>query len=482
MAAQTTLPSGPTTIVVAGPNGSLPYTPAGMEDLWPAISGLLAHQWAHNVNEASVQAQQRGALRDGCYLMPSPYPGHDSGDVCSRSWSHESQFFYEFCSGTDERYLWISGQLDRGYKLETLWFPGRNVAVTNFAPSVNPDFLDRFRRMLAFAPVKPVWEAAPIAIPRVVVTGFQHLMHVLWNELPALDRMAALPLPDKVSIGVLCQPFGPTVALFPELQPAIQVIRLEDVATLNATNGLVLGLGSWSITPGTQHRVRRVAAEQAGPAVIAARDAFKASHHPIFWLSVKPPKRTMSDQAQTLATLMQALRADYPNAGFILDGASRPWDFPASSNYPPWFHDVFTKAVAGSAEIMGAVKALLDPDLHPHLVTLNDISACDEVVWGEAASFYICHGGTMQNKIGWVHQTPGFIHSNRTFMASFRTMPEPVTDGPPCFYMSPELIIDDDPANYSALELSRKDQDYSFVSNMAFLAEIRETLTKVTLR
>ena len=81
----------------------------------------------------------------------------------------------------------------------------------------------------------------------------------------------------------------------------------------------------------------------------------------------------------------------------------------------------------------------------------------------------------MQNKIGWIHRVPGFIHSNRTFLRFNRVM-SPVPDGPACFYASDELIVDDDPANYSALELARKDQDYSFTSVAALIGEIRNAV------
>ena len=480
MAIPTASPAAPTEFYALQPDGTLPPAPAGMEDVWPKVHAMLVHHRALMADEAAVQAQQRGMIRDGCFLMPSPYPGQ-ADDECTRSWLHEYQLFYEFCSGTGQRYLWVSGQLDRGYALDTIWFPGRNVAVTGFPPSADAGRLGRFRDMLTLTPPKPVWATPADTIPRIVVTGFQHLMHMLWNQLPALDRLAESPLPDSLRIAVQCEPFGPTTSLFPELAHATKPSRLEDVPALNAQYGLVIGLGSWTITPGTQARVRRVAAEQAGPEIAARRDAFKARHHPVFWLSVKPPKRTMSNQAETLAALITALRADYPSAGFIVDGASLPQDFPANGNYPPWFHDVMSSATTGSAEIIAGVLNRLSPEVIDHVVTLNGVSVCEEIVWGEATSFYICHGGTMQNKIGWVHAVPGFIHSNRTFLALFRMMPAPVTLGPPCYYASDAVLIDDDPARYSAHELARKDQDYTFTSIGQVIAEIRTAIAQAGL-
>jgi hypothetical protein len=467
--------TAPCDIFVLAPDGTLPPAPANMADIWPKIRELLLQARRLMNDEAAVQSQQHGLIRDGCFLMPSPYPGLPD-DMCVRSWFHEYQFYYELGSGPEPRYLWITGQLDRGYAMDTIWFPSRNVAVTAFAPSMEAGRLARFREMLANSIPKPVWAAPPHAIPRIAVVGFQHLMHMMWNELPALDRLVGTSLPDAFKIAVQCEPFGPTTALFPELASVIRPVRYDQLPVENSRHGLVLGLGSWTITPATQDRVRRVAAEQTDGAVLERRDRFKASHHPVFWLSVKPPKRTMSDQAETLAALIVALRADYPDSGFILDGASLPWDLAGNSNYPSWFHEVSDRAVTGSAAIIADVLARIASGLHAHVITLNDISACEEVVWGEAASFYICHGGTMQNKIGWIHRVPGYIHSNRTFLRFARMMPPPVPNGPPCFYAPDALIVDDDPANYSALELARKDQNYRFTSVAALIAEVRQAV------
>lgn len=446
--------------------------PPGLEDVWSRIHDLLAHLRAVREDEAAVQAQQRGMIRDGCFLMPSPF-AHRVEDLCSRSWFHEYQFYYQFEAAPQESYFWITGLLSRGYSLDTIWFPARRIAVTNFPSGIDCDRLARFEELLTRLPRKPAWNAPQVNVPRVAMVGFQHLMHMLWNELPALDRLVGMALPDIFGIAVQCEPFGPTRELFPELAARVRSVRYEDAPEENANHGLVLGLGSWTITRGTQERIRRLAPNYVSPEVLAVRDRFKADHDPVFWFSVKPPKRTMSDQAEILASLIDALCGDYPNAGFILDGASLPWDFPSNTNYPGWFHSVSDSAVRGSATIIAAILEGLQTALRDHIVSLNGISACEETIWGEAATFYVCHGGTMQHKIGWLHSVPGFIHSNRNFLRLFRQMPAPVIDGPACYYASESLIIDDDPTLYSEHELARKDQNYSFASLSQLLEEIR---------
>lgn len=468
----------PTCLIFAHQQGPASAAAApGLEDIWPQLHALLSHQRIARLDEEAMQAQQRGMVRDGCFLMPSPFLGR-SGDLCCRSWSHEFQFYYEFDAGSNGTYFWISGLLDRGFSLDAIWFPDRHIAVSTYPTQLDAARLERFRQMLAGEPAKPAWSAPWIDVPRTAVVGFQHFMHMLWNELPALDRLADAGLPGTAQPGTFAiaikhEPFGPMRELFPELAPWMQTLQHEDVPGWNAAHGLVLGLGSWSITPGTQDRVMRLATRHTGVETLNWQAAFRAAHGPVFWLSVKPPKRTPLDQPAMLAGLIQALRVEHPNAGFILDGASLPWDFPANTNYPPWFHIVSHTAVTASTVIISMVLAMLSSETREHIVSLNGISACEEATWGGLATFYVCHGGTMQNKIGWLHRIPGFIHSNLTFLGFARTMPPPVLNGPACYYASDRLIVDDDPSNYSSHDLARKDQNYSFASLGLFVEEVR---------
>ncbi len=470
--------TAPTCRIVAFQPGAVPAAPVpGLEDIWLRLHDLLTHLRLTRLDEGAVQSQQRGMIRDGCFLMPSPFADR-LADLCCRSWSHEFQFYYEFDAGPHGTYFWISSMLDRGFSLDAAWFPSRQVAVTNYPSQLDAGRLERFSQVLAQAPFKPAWPAPWINVPRSAVVGFQHFMHMLWNELPALDRLAGAGLPGTAppstfSIAVRHEPFGPMHELFPELAPWMQALRHEDVPAWNAAHGLVLGLGSWSITPGTQDRVLRVAAHHASAAALARQAAFKEAHDPVFWLSVKPPKRTLSDQPAMLAGLIRALRTEHPKAGIILDGASIPWDFPANTNYPSWFHAMSHTAVTGSAVIISMILALLDPATRTHVVALNGLTACEEATWGGLATFYVCHGGTMQNKIGWLHRVPGFIHSNLTFLSFARMMPPPIPGGPTCHYASDRLIVDDDPSRYLPHDLARKDQNYSFMSLDLLVEEVR---------
>ncbi len=445
--------------------------PPGLEDIWSCTHKLLGHLHFLRSNERSLQAQQYGMIRDGCLLLPSVFPGRVH-DLCSRSWFHESYFYYLFEASEHESYFWISGVFARGYSLDTIWFPGRRLAVTINPLGVDCARLARFDEMLTRTPAKPIRSRPWTNASRTAVVSSPHLMHMLWNELPALERLTDVMLPDKFNVAVLFEPFGPMKELFPEFADRIKALRHKDILHENAQNGLVLGLGAWTVTNTTQRRLHKIAARHTQQEKVKQRDLFKKQHYPIFWLSVKPPKRTLSNQSLVLASVINALQARYPQAGFILDGACHPFDFPANENYAPWFHNVLKVAFDNSKEIITAIIKQLRPATRKNVIFLNGVSACEEITWGAAATFYICHGGTMQNKIGWIHRIPGFVHSNRNFLESFRRMPVPVEDGPACYFPSEDLIVDDNISNYSVEELARKDQNYKISSVTKFSDQI----------
>lgn len=452
-------------------------SPPGCNDFWIRIRILMLYAADLSKDEERVQIQQHGMIRDGFFVMPSIYSDRES-DQCNRSWFHEYRFYYEFETNSQDRYFWITGQLDCGYSLQTIWFPEKKIVFTNYYLGVDVNRLIRFKTHLQESVQKIFHTEHLNNVPRLAIVGYQHMLHTLWNELPALDLLSETELPSCFKIAVQHEPFGPIRRLFPELSASIYAIRYEDIPHQNSVRGLVFGLGSWTITHSTQKRILDLAEEISSKEVILRIKLFEHTHSPIFWISVKPPQRTISEQPQALAALITHLKASFPAAGFIINGVSFPWDFPINTNYPPWFHDYITTALDKSKEIIECLLRHLQNNNFNDIVILNGISACEEAAWGKVASFYICHGGSMQNKIGWLHDTPGFIHSNRPFIEANRSMPVPVFDGPACYYASDELIVDDDQSKYSTHEITRKDQNYSFSSLSRFIDEVTCAIRK----
>ena len=109
-----------------------------------ALKAILRH--LGSIGEGNLLDQQVATLSNREFLLPSPY-SNDRIDRCSSSFFFEYRFYFLFCSESNSDYLWISGLLDRGYRLDTLWMPNRNLAYSNypsqFPHSLPPEYLLR---------------------------------------------------------------------------------------------------------------------------------------------------------------------------------------------------------------------------------------------------------------------------------------------------------------------------------------------------
>lgn len=457
--------------------GALSSSAPGLEDIWPRLYGILSHFQKMRLNELAVQEQQLGMVRDGGFLMPSPFQD-TVGDLCRHSWFFEDRYFYRFSPQAHEEYFWVSGSIGRGYSLDSIWFPQRGIAVTLYKAGIEltPGCLDRFQNhKLAKENIDS--DIAMINAFRCAVIGFPHMTHMLWNVMPALDQLSDMKIPESFKLAVLFEPFGPIEELFPSFAGHLEHIQSNELPKLNKKYEFLVGLGSWFITRRVQDRIRSVLINYVDAEVRSKCQVFRELHETIFWISIKPPKRTIIDQCNMIAGLMHALRQRYQKAGFILDGVSLPWDFMTNTNYPSWSKAGLDRASVNSEEITRNIIELIEPQLRPHVITLNGVPISEEIAWAELATFYIAHGGSMQNKIGWLRSIPGYVHSNKKFLKFCRNF---VERGGEMILASEELIVDDDPSSYSPQEMERKDQNYAFRSLEMLVEEVSAAYEKST--
>lgn len=444
------------------------------DDIWDGLWKLLRHWKQLNRDEMNVRAQQHGIIRDGCFLMPSPFGQRP--DRCSESFLFNHRVFYKFQG--QEEYFWITSLLDRGYALASLYFPARHTAVSLYPGSLTPSMLNAFDRMRREV-VKPRSDRDISDGTRTVVIGFPHFMHMLWNELPAVEAVLGTAIESKIDFIVTYQPFGPMVEIFPELRGRVAVMHSDESRVINHKR-MIVAIGSRRITKSLQRRILSVAARNALPSHLEASAAFRDTHRPIFWISIKPPKRTPEHQAQVLSEIIYGIKARYPGAGILLNGVSYPWDFPANTNYGPGFEREIGLASTNTSKILDEILTLLPDKIQRDTRIIHNISVCDEIVWGSVADYYFSHGGTMQNKIGWIHNIPGIMHSNSKFVQAFGWGEPYVVDGPTLFSVPSDLIIDDSTDSYSQMEIERKDMNYRFRSVFDVLDEIIRTYESVS--
>jgi hypothetical protein len=431
-----------------------------LADIWHRLRPLMLHMQHFNEDEATIREHQHGIIRDGCFLLPSPFA--HAADMCRESYFHAHRFCYLFAHG-EEEYFWITKDLHGAFALATMYFPRRRIAVTIDSGPLREEelrALDEIRSRTA----KPERGSVPADGKRVVVTGFPHYMHTLWNELPALERAASAGLGSRIVLAALYQPLGPLTEHFPELATDARLILVDEVQEINEEYSLLVGLGSLAITQAAQQRVRAVAARHAGAAVVEERDHFRRNHDPVFWLSIKPPGRTCLRQSEVMARLIMGVNQEYPSAGFILNGTSLPWDAESNPNYPAGFSDGVEQASRFCVEVIEEILMRLPLQVRGSVRAVSGVSVCDEIVWGGAADFYFCHGGTMHNKIAWLHPIPGMIHTPRPFRNLFEHQGRVVEEGAPCYFVASHLICETEPEPYTSFGLQRTDVNYYFTS------------------
>ena len=438
---------------------------------WAYLAPVLASLRENNADESRVLAMQQQILKTRDLSVASVFhPGHDR---CTRSFYHPPHIFYEFDG--EESYFWITSQLDRCYSLSVVYFPKWQLALSLYPYTIDETRLETFEQMRPTLNQDPAARPA-FAAPSQVVVGHPHMMHTLWNELPALDRTIAAGLAAEFDVASTYQPLGPLDRLFPELQGRVTVQTMGRLQARNDEIGSFTMLGAWSIPATTQLRVIAVARSLTDRSTQRAQARFRRRHFPIIWLSVKPPDRGVADQAVTLAAIIEAIIARYPQAGLLIGGVSSPWDYAENPDYIGWFSAMLDAASSRTRSIIADLFTALPKQLHRAVRVVTDVAVTEEIGWAALSDFYFCHGGSMQNKIGWLHRIPGMMHSNRKFMQVARSMIPPLEAPAPVHYLPDELLLDDDPAGYSALQLARKDQNYRFTSIDAVIGHILEAI------
>jgi hypothetical protein len=153
---------------------------------------------------------------------------------------------------------------------------------------------------------------------------------------------------------------------------------------------------------------------------------------PVIWLSVRLDARTPDNQQELLLSLVTRITADYPAAGFILDGFSYPDDF-GSAIYqqggeagecrsvgtdPGLDGDSLSSAMTEREKEISAfireLQANLEERLPNTIVNTSGMSLANSIFLALAANYYVCHAGTLQHKIAWIYNIDGIVHSNTT--------------------------------------------------------------------
>ncbi len=367
--------------------------------------------------EDCLPAYQVRILESGQLSIISP---QDGKPVCNTDslYLPGNKIAYRFESHGLAFWL-ITGDIQFGYPLTWLLSPCHRLlirlaeGVTGSFAGIDP--LDYWMKAIDLTLADRGFRetSAEASNPVIITLGHRNFAHHLWNELSGLDAwLAQCPegFDRPVILVPLREPLGCLEELFPE--SAHLDIRRADVSpkAINRIPGCRVPIGSRKISTRVRERVDAYLARVSGPVSRRIEQDFIQRHHPVFWLSVRDHDRTCQNQEAFLAALASALLQAHPHSGILLDGfafASDEADFDTLL--------VSERRAIQVAETIERLKLRIGglgaPEHMQRLCSVSGIGLLDNLHLARFADYYVCHAGTLQHKLGWLHLKPGMMHT-----------------------------------------------------------------------
>jgi hypothetical protein len=258
-----------------------------------------------------------------------------------------------------------------------------------------------------------------------MMIGHENFAHHLWNELSALEEWVAGASDEaiaRLTIVPKYEPLGPLDEIFPRLKKA-QFFRasLENQNSFLQSARLIVRPSSRIVS----RRVRKRIVEYCG-------DAPTAHARPRVWISVRTGSRTPDNQVEFIVAAIGKILDTYPDAEFLLDGFS----FPVGSDRDirlANFHEAF-KARSSECdgvieEILRETHRILGSSKSARISSASGTAITDAIAVAGTCHYYICHSGTLQHKVGWLHDIPGVIHGPDNLHSSRLWHARQVEDG-----------------------------------------------------
>ena len=260
----------------------------------------------------------------------------------------------------------------------------------------------------------------------VVLIGHPNFAHNLWNELAALHAYAKARRDTAavLELKTIYEPLAPIECFTGNLP--VSVSRLMSFeALVGLQKSIVTRLGSTQIPVGLRQQVGSLLGGRRDRELTDDWAASLRDCGPVIWLSARLDARTLDNQTDFLTSLITRIAVQYPQAGFILDGFSFANDFDseiyqqdaAGDSQEARYRGGFLASADKSREqdvtaYVTELQNILGGHLPNPVINVSGMNLTDAIYLAGMAHYYVCHAGTLQHKIAWLHNTPGIVHSN----------------------------------------------------------------------
>ena len=399
------------------------------------------------IAERAIRDYQDEVLRGGSFSVRSPISGRvvqPSGCVVLPA----GQIGYRV-EDAEEPFWLLAGEPGIGYPLSAAWFPTRG-ALLGLLPSGERRQPPPPNARLALVRIKDVWAAAPDEQRSrerspVLVIGHQNFAHHLWNELAGMERwLNRVPraAADELTVLPLYEPLGPVEEILPAMSGAtVARDRHAAGALVGASRSLATRIGSTLVTTNVRDAVTRFAREHTRREVLETFSVIEGAA-PCFWVTVRLGSRTCDNQQDFLTELIRRIEAEFPDGVVLIDGFSFPADYDSGKYENLRFS--FEQLAADVACFIDDLIQNLNQSNTNRLVNVSGLVLPEAITLAAMADYYVAHSGTIQHKIAWLHNTPGYIHSCQAAIrpGAQRWYAKQVEDGVPPS-VAPRDIIED---------------------------------------
>ena len=324
----------------------------------------------------------------------------------------------------------IAGYVGLGYPIHSLTITGENSSRYPLIRDAKPKRVSQFREFRGLKTLRLDETEPPTEKRAILRIGHENFAHHLRNELSALEEWLHTATPEqlaRISISASDEPIGPLGDVFPQLAGCEIVSDISDDASgVTADNPISVRVGSRLVTERLRQRVRDYAERHAQAVATHPARHLLATAWPRIWISTRTGWRTAANfDALFLALVPRVFRA-YPRAAMFMDGFSFPlgfFDDPRTADRRDSFVSRATETEVVITELKSKVKEQFGTELADRICSISGIDLMSAIALGAACDYYICHFGTLQHKIGWIHDIPGMMHgpsSSRTDGFSLR--------------------------------------------------------------
>jgi len=243
---------------------------------------------------------------------------------------------------------------------------------------------------------------------KCIIVENNHFAHHIWNELSAIERIINKKLDNFIdTIFVLAQPLGGLKDIFKEISNKVKVIDKTNIdlfeEKLIKENYQTLPLGDAFISKSLINKIKICTKKSVSEKLKNEVNNFASETEFRLWISLRTGAKTWTDQIEGYAAIIENISQIHSKIGVIIDGYSMPFFTEGNRK--------IRSAIKKERKFVGKLIGYLELKKICFKVLIG--GRIDEALyWGRIADYYIVHQGTIQHKIAWFYNCPGYIHTN----------------------------------------------------------------------